>query len=328
MLRLLPLLLPLLVGGCASLVANRITDFPAPQPGEDEMRLVEVAQLESQRFCAPNRCLSYLRTRAGFPGAKQLKVKVRTADETTDYLTLKWEREPNAQGTVVLLHGYQIYKEAMVLNAAYWRLLGYQVLVPDLGGHGQSDGPFSFGVKDAPLLSLWLDAQEDLERPLYLFGNSMGAVAALHLASIREDVAGLIFQAPMLELETGVRAYQRSFASAPMRMIADEDLEEGVGLALHRLGLSPSQLSCRQLMRESSLPALILASDEDPFAPFGVLQPLQGDAVQVENLPGLDHLQMGLIGPGQHGPISRWMAQQQPGLVLPTLVSSPKDATP
>ncbi|BDY03133.1 alpha/beta fold hydrolase [Ferrimonas sp. YFM] len=328
MLRLLPLLLPLLLGGCASLVANQITDFPAPQPGEDEMRLVEIAQLESQRFCAPNRCLSYLRTRADFPGAKQLKVKVQAADETTDYLTLKWDREPNAKGTIVLLHGYQMYKEAMVLNAAYWRFLGYQVLVPDLGGHGQSDGPFSFGVKDARLLSQWLDAQKELEQPLYLFGNSMGAVAALHLASVREDVAGLIFQAPMLDLETGVRAYQQSFASAPMRLIDDEDLKEGVGLALQNLGLSPSQLSFRQLMGDSSLPALILASDQDPFAPFGALQPLQDDRVEVVNLPGQDHLQMGLIGPGQHGPISRWMARQQPGLMVPKLVGSPEQATP
>ncbi|TKB47623.1 hypothetical protein FCL40_15545 [Ferrimonas sediminicola] len=156
----------------------------------------------------------------------------------------------------------------------------------------------------------------------------MGAMAAMHLAWEREDVAGLILQAPMVDLETAVLAYQHSYASGWMRLLPRGELKRGIAAALERVNLDEKQLDLRELLSHSPLPTLVLASDSDPFSPYERLRTLQGDRVQVANLGGQGHMQMWTMDPGKHRIVSEWMRRQLPKFMPPQLQVETDRATP
>ncbi|TKB47622.1 hypothetical protein FCL40_15540 [Ferrimonas sediminicola] len=177
LLPLLPLWVLLTLGGCASLIADKIVEPPARRPGTPESQFVTELRLAPHQFCIRDRCLSYLKKKDGFRWGSGIKF-TWTVDVGGRFTQMTLSRDGGlpAWGTVVLLHGYRMNKESMALLAAYWVMMGFEVLIPDLGGHGQSDGPFSFGVGDAGLLSLWLDRQHP-RQPLFLVVGSAASAA-------------------------------------------------------------------------------------------------------------------------------------------------------
>jgi pimeloyl-ACP methyl ester carboxylesterase len=113
--------------------------------------------------------------------------------------------EPKGQGAgdtprgyVVLLHGLSANKRIMSYATEGFALQGLRVFVPDLPGHGRSDGPFSFERADQCsenlLRELVARGLVDPERTI-LAGHSMGGAIALRVAS-REPVAGAVAISP------------------------------------------------------------------------------------------------------------------------------------
>jgi pimeloyl-ACP methyl ester carboxylesterase len=102
------------------------------------------------------------------------------------------------QGYVVLFHGLSANKRIMSYLTAGFASQGLRVFVPDLPGHGRSDGPFSYERSD--------QCSENLVRELVargllnperaiLAGHSLGGAIALRVAS-RVPVAGVIAISP------------------------------------------------------------------------------------------------------------------------------------
>ena len=113
--------------------------------------------------------------------------------------------EPNGQasgstpqGYVVLLHGLSANKRIMSYVTEGFASQGLRVFVPDLPGHGRSDGPFSFERADQCsenlLGELVARGLVDPERTI-LAGHSMGGAIALRVGS-REPVAGVVAISP------------------------------------------------------------------------------------------------------------------------------------
>jgi pimeloyl-ACP methyl ester carboxylesterase len=102
------------------------------------------------------------------------------------------------QGYVVLLHGLSANKRIMSYLTDGFASQGLRVFVPDLPGHGRSDGPFSFERADQCsenlLRELVARGLVDPERTI-LAGHSMGGAVALRVGS-RTPVAGLIAISP------------------------------------------------------------------------------------------------------------------------------------
>lgn len=102
------------------------------------------------------------------------------------------------QGSVVLVHGIAANKKIMAYLANAFAELGLRVFVPDLPGHGRTEGPFSFARADTCTESLVreLSARGILNpsRTL-LVGHSMGGAIALRVAS-RLKVAGVVAISP------------------------------------------------------------------------------------------------------------------------------------
>ncbi|WP_157886829.1 alpha/beta hydrolase [Hymenobacter sp. PAMC 26628] len=96
-----------------------------------------------------------------------------------------WYGQPAgpARGTVALFHGYTSEKSHLTTEAAFFRRLGYAVLLVDFAGGGGSAGSrVTVGYREAADVAAaarWLGARPGGPGPLVLYGVSMGAVAIL-----------------------------------------------------------------------------------------------------------------------------------------------------
>ena len=96
-----------------------------------------------------------------------------------------WYARPDsgrARGTVALFHGYTSSKSHLTHEAGYFRLLGYNVLLVDQAGNGNSAGfRTTVGYREADDVAAavrYLHTQHPADS-LVLYGVSMGAVAIL-----------------------------------------------------------------------------------------------------------------------------------------------------
>jgi alpha-beta hydrolase superfamily lysophospholipase len=108
---------------------------------------------------------------------------------------------PETRGTVLLLHGYAAAKDSMLDPARALRGLGWSSYLVDFRGSGGSGGTdTTIGVHEGrDVAAAWSAARAltPADRPVVVYGASMGAAAALR-AIAREGVApdGLILAAP------------------------------------------------------------------------------------------------------------------------------------
>jgi pimeloyl-ACP methyl ester carboxylesterase len=102
------------------------------------------------------------------------------------------------QGYVVVLHGLSANKRIMSYIAAGFAAQGLRVFVPDLPGHGRTDGPFSYERSDQCSENLVRELVArgllDPERTI-LAGHSLGGAIALRVAR-RFPVGGVIAISP------------------------------------------------------------------------------------------------------------------------------------
>ncbi len=109
-------------------------------------------------------------------------------------------------GVLVLLHGINEHSGRYASFAEELVAEGWAVYAMDLRGHGRSAGPrshvgsFDQFVDD---LEVFLDRvrEREPEKPIFLFGHSMGAAIVLRLVIRREpDVCGMVLGAPPLRI--------------------------------------------------------------------------------------------------------------------------------
>jgi alpha-beta hydrolase superfamily lysophospholipase len=93
---------------------------------------------------------------------------------------------PQPRGLVILCHGYTSDKSRLRPEAAYFRQLGYAVLLLDFSGNGASQGyQTTIGYREADDVVAafrWAQARRP-GAPVVLYGVSMGAVAILRAES-------------------------------------------------------------------------------------------------------------------------------------------------
>lgn len=107
--------------------------------------------------------------------------------KSVDGLNMKaWFVPTDSKRFVICVHGYRCNgpDEFSHMFPFYHDTMGYNYLLPDLTGHGRSEGGYAcFGSKDAQNILLWVDYLinrfgEDIE--IILHGISMGAATVLN----------------------------------------------------------------------------------------------------------------------------------------------------
>jgi alpha-beta hydrolase superfamily lysophospholipase len=162
-------------------------------------------------------------------------------------------------GVVVVVHGLSEHGGRYAQLADDLNRRGYAVHAMDLRGHGQSDGArgmilaFDEYLDDVEML-LARVADRYPDKPVFLFGHSMGGAIAALLGIVRPpNVRGLILSAPAIQIGDKVFPVLRYLAAFVSRFLPT--------LRFVRVG-------CRFISRD---PAVVQAFRDDPLVFHGRL---------------------------------------------------------
>ncbi len=130
-------------------------------------------------------------------------------------------RQLHPKGTVILFHGYRSEKSALLRQADVFMSLGYNTLLVDFMGSGGSDGnETTIGYLEAEQVkSCYESLIKQKEKNIYLYGNSMGAVAILKaLRDYQLNPSGIILECPFGTMRETVYARFKNMGVPPFPM--------------------------------------------------------------------------------------------------------------
>lgn len=186
------------------------------------------------------------------------------------YMIDAWYIQPDSvsKGTVILFHGIGGTKSLLMDEANDFLYMGYDVLLVDFRGHGNSSGyRTTIGVKEAEEVKLAFDFIKDKgEKNIFLYGMSMGAVAitrAMH--NYKLQASGLILEAPFWSLQTYLktRARQLGFPSQPFAFFTTFwiGVENGFGGFKHKTARYVKSIDCPVLYQWGTLDEFVDESE-------------------------------------------------------------------
>lgn len=310
----LGLLLLMGVSGCSSIVTEYLQRSDSFDYGNiASQQEIRALGFEKRQYCSSEKelCISYLSGEALNSEKLKYQIELTSGTDTTEVtLDLKRDRVPDdISGTVVLIHGFRASKEFMLNTALYFRFLGCDVLVPDLLGHGDSEGEKAFGVGDRRVINELITSEYNSKDNLFILGNSMGAVTAVHLSNMRDDVNGTVLQAPMIEFDEAVLRYTRANHPYLGLLFSDASILSGAARALNEAGITVEDTHINPLIISSKSPLLLFASSHDPVSPFEKFSHMNSNVVSVKDLPNRNHPSMGVIGNDDSEVIVDWLKE-------------------
>lgn len=196
----------------------------------------------------------------------------------------------SSKGTIVLLHGYGGEKSSMLDKASILKTLGWNCLLIDFRGGGASPGTkTSIGYYEAEQVAAavkWLADQK--QGPVWLFGTSMGAAAALRaIAHESVSVSGLVLECPFATLygTTAARFRMQGVPAFPMAGLIV--FWGGVQQGFNGFAHNPVDYA-----REIKIPTLLMWGEKDPKVSANetaaIFDNLKGPKLRI-NFPNAGH---------------------------------------
>ncbi|MEM7034518.1 MAG: alpha/beta fold hydrolase [Chloroflexota bacterium] len=184
--------------------------------------------------------------------------------ETVDGLELSaWYIPGSRPEGIVLIHGINYNRFGLLPEAIVLAEAGYHLIMPDLRGHGESEGyTISYGyyeAYDVQAATDFLLAQTGVERVAAL-GTSFGGSAVARAAAQDERLAGVIIQSSFSSLPFAV---ERSFTNYtglpkwPLAPIMTTLMEFRIGIDANDIDTS------RDLAKMSPRPVMIIHGTQD-----------------------------------------------------------------
>jgi pimeloyl-ACP methyl ester carboxylesterase len=223
------------------------------------------------------------------PGDYHVKVdvKVEARPGGKHYLTMNYLPNPTfglpmsplpERGTVVLLHGYMVFKETMLPWAFLLAQAGYRVVLVDLRGHGGSTGDtVSFGkYETADLVQMLDDRQQRGLCPgkVGVLGYSLGANLALHWAAHDPRVGTVVAIAPYNLVEEAMQRLAREMGIPISARVAHSALD----LVATKLVLDWNDWSGVAAARGLKVPVLLAGGAKDSISRPADIAALQAAA--------------------------------------------------
>ncbi len=218
-------------------------------------------------------------------------VKFRSRDGLA--LTGWWLPANDPRATVIMAHGGEGNRSALLPKAAFLVGAHYNVLLVDLRAHGGSEGDaMSSGYLEARDVLGGLDFARSRagSLPTVLFGYSLGAVAVLHAAGQDERLAAVIADSPHLSMADLIKrgfAYAQVHSEVPLRVrlpawLATIGIVRLGGRMMYRLRTGASvepngetALDAAQRIRTSAV--LYLSGNDDTISPPATLRQLYAE---------------------------------------------------
>ena len=196
--------------------------------------------------------------------------------------------------TALLIHGYRNCAiDMMHLGYMYHHSMGYNIFLPDLHAHGQSDGEsIQMGWKDRLDAMRWCQVAESLFRtPMVVHGISMGAATTMMLsgeenlpASITHFIEDCGYTSAWDEFESEL-ANQFSLPAFPLLHLTSLLCD-----AMYDWNFA--EASALRQVEKCQKPMLFIHGDADTFVPTWMVHPLHeahGGEKQLWLTEGVEH---------------------------------------
>lgn len=231
-----------------------------------------------------------------------------------------------ARGSVVYLHGWSNHREALLPWALALSEQGWQGLLVDLRGHGQSgDAPAGYGPREAAdvaqLVRDLVDAGT-LSRPVHLFGVSYGAATALFAEpALRDVLGGIVALEPYASAPEAIRgtiaALQQADASgvrgrierAALRRMDAGDIDRAIDEAGKQLGLDLRSVNVRVPVAATRTCLLLLHGEQDLSFPVTGSRDMAASTPygRFAAIPAHNHVSLPVRADWLTAPIHAWL---------------------
>ena len=181
----------------------------------------------------------------------------------------------NSDKWAITVHGYTNKAESMSAMAYKYHSLGYNILMPDLRGHGKSEGSYvGMGWHDRLDILKWIDLiiRENKDAKILLHGISMGAGTVMMVSGeeLPENVKVIIEDCGYTSAKEQLAYNLKTMFKLPSFPILNfcsliTKIKDNYFL---------SEASAIKQLQKAKVPILFIHGDKDKFVPFYMLDKL------------------------------------------------------
>ncbi len=183
---------------------------------------------------------------------------------------IKNKENPNHRA-VILVHGFRNTGDNMGKYAKFYYDRGFDILLPDARGHGQSEGDYiGYGWHERLDMKDWITyliQQHDAEE-IILQGNSMGAATVLMTSgeTLPDQVKGIVADSSYSTVKDELAHQLKSIYGLPAFPLLDVTSV----IAKIRAGYTLQEASAVDQVRKNTRPLLLIHGDKDDLVPTGM----------------------------------------------------------
>lgn len=183
--------------------------------------------------------------------------------------------QPNSNKWIIAVHGYTSDGITMAPYAKKFYEMGYNVIIPDLRGHGQSEGDYiGMGWDERfDIIDLINDiVEKNSEAEIALLGVSMGAATVMNVSgeNLPSQVKAIIEDCGYTSVwDEFAHQLHELFGLPPFPMMHSASL-----MAKFRAGYWLNEAAPIEQIKKSKTPTLFIHGDQDDFVPYSMLDEL------------------------------------------------------
>ena len=207
-----------------------------------------------------------------------VKITPKTIKSKDGYKLIGYQilAEEKSDLWVITVHGYRGSAIENGLYAQQFHEKGFNVLLPDLEGHGLSEGKYiGMGYDDRFDIMKWIDLiiSENPNAKIVLHGVSMGASTVL--LTTGEKLPSNVKVAISDCAYTNVKEEFLYLVDEYLELNFKNFIMSGANtMCKIKLGISFDQINVTKAVQKSTTPTLFIHGDQDKFVPFYMLDKL------------------------------------------------------